>query len=73
MQKKIYFKLFVSIIIILWIIYFIQTYFFKEGFTPKINSTYRPYIRDITQKYESFINNYGPDVVMNKLKKWNIY
>ena len=71
MPKKIYFKLFVSIILVLWIIYFMQTW--KEGFTPKIHSMYRPYVRDIEQKYESFVNNYGSDVVMNKLKKWNIY
>jgi hypothetical protein len=83
MPKKIYFKLFVSIILVLWIIYFMQTSVipfriknaqkYKEGFTPKIHSMYRPYVRDIEQKYESFVNNYGSDVVMNKLKKWNIY
>jgi dolichol kinase len=44
-----------------------------EGFTPKINAMYRPYVRDINNKYESFMNNYGPDVIMNKLKKWDIY
>ena len=44
-----------------------------EGFTPKINAMYRPYVRDINNKYESFMNNYGPDVIINKLKKWDIY
>jgi len=75
-MRKIYFKLFVGIIILLWIIYFIQTYLYikkEEGFIPKINSFYRPYARNINQKYETFINNYGPNVIMNKLKKWNIY
>jgi hypothetical protein len=74
-MRKIYFKLFVGIIAILWIIYFIQTYIFtkNEGFTPKINSLYRPYVRNINQTYESFMNNYGPNVIINKLKKWNVY
>jgi hypothetical protein len=74
-MRKIYFKIFVSIIIVLWIIYFIQTYtsVLNEGFTPKINSLYRPYVRNINQKYETFVNNYGPNVIITKLKKWNIY
>lgn len=74
-MRKIYFKIFIGIILILWFIYFIHTYtsFINEGFTPKINSLYRPYVRHINQNYETFINNYGPNVIMNKLKKWNIY
>ena len=44
-----------------------------ESFTPKINSMYRPYVRHVGQKYESFMNNYGPDVIINKFKKWDIY
>ncbi len=72
-----YFKILVGIIILLWIIYFMQTYTFQlkpnEGFTPKIKSLYRPYIRNINTKYESFVHNYGTNVVMTKLKKWNIY
>ncbi len=74
-MRKIYFKLFVGIIVVLWIIYFIQTYIFlvSEGFTPKINSLYRPYVRNMNQTYESFINNYGPNVIINKLKKWDVY
>ena len=70
-MRKIYFKIFVSIIILLWIIYF--TYYTAEGFTPKINSLYRPYVRNINQTYETFVDNYGPNVIMTKLKKWNIY
>jgi hypothetical protein len=74
-MRKIYFKIFVGIIIILWIVYFIQTYIFliREGFTPKINSLYRPYVRNMNQTYESFMNNYGPNVFINKLKKWDVY
>jgi hypothetical protein len=44
-----------------------------EGFTPKINSMCRPYVRHVGQKYESFMNNYGPDVIINKFKKWDMY
>ena len=45
----------------------------KEGFTPRIRGIYRPYVRTMNQGFESFINNYGPNVIMNKLRKWNIY
>jgi hypothetical protein len=74
-MHKIYFKIFVGIIVVLWIIYFLQTYIFliSEGFTPKVNSLYRPYVRNMNQTYESFMNNYGPNVIINKLKKWDIY
>jgi hypothetical protein len=74
-MRKIYFKIFVGIIIILWIIYFLQTYtsIVNEGFTPKINSLCRPYIRHMNQSYETFVSNYGSNVIMNKLRKWNIY
>jgi len=44
-----------------------------EPFTPKIHSIYRPYVRHIHHKYESFMNNYGPDIIINKFKKWGIY
>ena len=73
-MRKIYLKLLIAVVIILWIIYFIQSYLsFNEGFTPRINSMCRPYIRGINQYYETFINNYGPNVIITKLKKWNIY
>jgi hypothetical protein len=70
---KIYFKILVGIVVLLWVIYFIQSFATYEGFTPKINSLYRPYIRQFNQGYESFANNYGQRVIMNKLRKWNIY
>jgi hypothetical protein len=38
-----------------------------------VSSMCRPYIRNLNQKYETFVNNYGPNVIMTKLKKWNIY
>lgn len=75
MRKIGYLKILLGIIVVLWIIYFIQSYIVinNEGFTPKINSLYRPYIRSMNQGYETFINNYGPNIIINKLKKWNIY
>lgn len=72
-MRKIYLKLLIGIIIILWVIYFIQTFTQTEGFTPKINSMYRPYIRHFNRTYENFISNYGSTTIINKLKKWNIY
>ena len=75
MRKYICIALLLAIILILWIIYFIQTYtnVMNEGFTPKINGMYRPYVRMINQNYETFVTNYGSDIIMNKLKKWNLY
>ena len=73
-MHKIHLKLLIGIIVILWIIYFIQHFANKhEPFTPKINSIYRPYMRSINQTYESFMSNYGSNVIINKLKKWNVY
>lgn len=80
-MRKLYLKLFVSIIILLWIIYFIQyvsqwynrKYKMDEGFTPQIKSFYRPYLRTMSKHYESFVSNYGANVIVNKLRKWNIY
>jgi hypothetical protein len=72
-MRKIYFKILVGLVVLLWVIYFIQCFTKYEGFTPRINSLYRPHIRRFNQGYESFVNNYGPKVIMNKLRKWNIY
>jgi hypothetical protein len=75
-MKKIYLKIFIGFIFFLWTVYFIQCLFDnnkKESFIPKITEIYRPYIRNIDQNYEKLINNYGPNVVMVKLKKWNIF
>jgi hypothetical protein len=85
-MRKIYLKILIGIVVLLWIIYFIQMLNpgkdkskgknkdkSKEGFTPKIRELYRPYVRTFNQGYESFVNNYGPNVIVNKLRKWNIY
>ena len=81
-MRKIYLKILIGIVVLLWVIYFIQILNTgknknkdkdKEGFTPKIRELYRPYVRTFNQGYENFVNNYGPKVIMNKLRKWNIY
>jgi hypothetical protein len=73
-MRKMYLKLLVGIIILLWIIYIVQSYNTNvEPFTPKIKSMYRPYVRDMNQKYETFVSNYGPEAIVHKLKKMNIY
>ena len=77
-----YLKILIGIVVFLWIIYFIQMLIAsknknknkcKEGFTPRIRGIYRPYVRTMNRGFESFVNNYGPNVIMNKLRKWNIY
>jgi hypothetical protein len=73
-MRKIYLKLLIGIIVILWLIYLIQWYNTQvEQFTPKINGLYRPYVRNMNQKYETFVSNYGPQVIINKFKKMGIY
>jgi hypothetical protein len=72
---KPYFNIIIGFICILFIIYFIQTFIFisDEGFTSKITSIYRPYIRNLNQKYDTFVSNYGTDTIIHKLKKFHIY
>jgi hypothetical protein len=70
---KIYFKTLLGLVVLLWGIYLIQGFTKYEGFTPKIHSLYRPYIRQMNQRYEGVVINYGPSVIINKLRKWNIY
>jgi hypothetical protein len=75
-MRKISLKVIISILIICISIYIIHLFVKTnnyEPFTPKINGLYRPHIRNFNQIYETFINNYGPDVILTKLKKWNIY
>lgn len=72
-MRKIYVKILIGIIIILWGVYLIQQLYVKEGFTPKIREIYRPYIRTFNKVHENFVNNYGKQAILNKLRKWNIY
>jgi len=72
-MRKIYLKILIGIIVLLWGIYFIQSFTQYEGFTPKIRGLYRPYIRNMNQHIEHFTTNYGLDSIINKFRKWNIY
>jgi hypothetical protein len=75
-NKTFIFILLLSIYVIARLIHLSRHYkrlYKVETFTPKINSMYRPYVRHINNKYESFMNNYGPDIIINKFKKWGIY
>ena len=87
-MRKIYFNIFIGVIILLWIVYFIRNIFsedvnegisegisgcISEGFTPRIHALYRPYVRHFNQHYEYFTNEYGINTITNKLRKWNIY
>jgi hypothetical protein len=67
-----------GVLIILAVIYFYyfiykKKYSNNENFTPKINSLYRPHIRNMRLKYDHFANNYSTDFIINKLKRMNIY
>jgi hypothetical protein len=68
-MKVKFLTLFIGIIILLWLIYFIQILNNYEPFT----NPYRPISRHINLKYDTFMNNYGPSVILTKLRKWNIY
>lgn len=73
-MRNINFKILIGIVFLLWVIYFIQSYTDKkESFVPKLKEYYRPSIRNINHHYEYFMNNYGPNVIMVKLRKMNIY
>ena len=75
-MRKIYLNILIGIIILLWIVFFIQQFNKNkqtETFIPHMRGIYRPYIRMWNQHYESFINKCGPQVIWTKLRKWNIF
>ena len=67
--------------IIFTILMAIYLYFFyfnskkrnQDNFTPKIRGRYRPHLRKMRLHYEHFINNYGQEFIINKLKRFNLY
>ena len=69
-MRQIYLKILIGIIVVLWIIYFIQN--LNEGFTTMGSSIYRPYIRNMNKIYEDFSNNYSSNIIITKLKKYKI-
>jgi hypothetical protein len=71
-MRNIYFKILISIVIFLWIVYFIQYYYKIETFTPRINSIYNPTVRKINNIYEKFMNPIKeiPKTIINKIYKY---
>lgn len=75
-----YLKIIICLVVIVWIVYLIQEYTQKqkqknitENFTSHIHAMYRPYVRHINKRYEYFVNEYGPQVIWLKLRKWTNY
>ena len=76
-MRQIYLKILIGIIVVLWIIYFIQN--LNEGFTTMGSSIYRPYIRNMNKKITSirlFIKTFelakkrlpSPDEVLSNIE-----
>jgi hypothetical protein len=72
-MRNVYSKILIGIVILLWIIYFIQYSVLTETFTPRLRGIYRPYVRKIHNHYDTFVSNFGSNVIMNKLRKYDIY
>ena len=45
----------------------------QEGFTPKIRSVYRPYLRNMRFTLESYTNKYNSDYLIGILRKVGLY
>lgn len=45
----------------------------KEGFTPKIRSMYRPYMRNIRLGIESYTTPYNTDFFIGFFRKFGLY
>jgi len=45
----------------------------KEGFTPKVRSIYRPYMRKMRLTVESYTNKYNSDYLLGFLRKFGLY
>ena len=75
-MTKIYFKILICMVIVLWMFYFIQDFTKMEPFTPEINAIYNPSVRKLNKMYENFVNpiKETPKLILNKfykqLKKW---
>lgn len=71
-MTKIYFKILISIVIVLWIFYFIQYYYKMEAFTPRINAIYNPSVRRINKIYENFMNPIKGtiNIILNKMYRY---
>ena len=79
-MNNIFKKINTSIIIsfYLLIVFFVIYYYFflynnVEGFTPYLRGIYRPHIRNIRLNYTNMLDLYGPEFIITKLKRWNLY
>jgi hypothetical protein len=71
-MTKIYLKILISIVIVLWIFYFIQYYYKIEPFTPRLNSIYNPTVRKFNKIYENFMNPIKGTIktILNKMYRY---
>jgi len=71
-MTKIYLKILISIVIVLWIFYFIQYYYKIESFTPRIKSIYNPWVRNINKIYENFMDPIKGSIItiLNKMYRY---
>lgn len=66
-------KCLLQILILLFFSYIVYI-FIQKGFQePFVGHLYRPHIRTINTFYETFMNNYGPHRIVNKINKWFNY
>jgi hypothetical protein len=71
-MTKIYLKILISIIIVLWMFYIIQDYYKIEAFTPRLNSIYNPLVRKFNNIYENFMNPIKGTIrtILNKMYRY---
>jgi hypothetical protein len=71
-MTKIYLKILISIVIVLWIFYIIQHYYKIEAFTPRLNSMYNPAVRKFNNIYENFMNPIKGTIktILNKMYRY---
>ena len=72
-KKILYIILFILVIIYFYLYRYKNIHLSnKENFIPIMKQRYRHHSRNIRLEYDTFVNNYGNDFVVNKLKKWDI-
>lgn len=67
--KNILLWVWILLLLIIYIVRFSAKVYNLEGFTPKINSLYRPHLRRGRLYIESFMNKYSPEYFIKLLKK----
>jgi len=72
-KNKYFYVILIILVIILTLRFINNSEIIKESFTPRIRQIYRPYIRQVNNKVESFVSYYNWETLKNKLKKMGIY